>query len=174
MKLSWSHRLFLQVNQWVGSSRAYDVVVRFWAEYAIFAMAVGVAGYLLWSNRVTAITVVLVTLPLAWVVGMAIGWLIAWAYPHPRPVVELPQTRQIIVPLSTWKSLPSDHAFSAWLLVWGAVMGSAPGAAWWPLLGFGLSATGISAARVLAGVHYPRDIIWGFILAGVVALAFFG
>lgn len=167
--------MFLYVNRWAGTSRVYDVLVRFWAAYALFLLAVAVVGFLLWGNlQIGTVIFVFVWLPLMWAVGMAISWLIGWVYPHRRPVLELPKIHQIITPLSNWKSLPSDHAFSAWLLVFAAIFGPNGSTAVWPILVFFGCALIISIARVLAGVHYPRDILAGAALAGVVAWAFFG
>lgn len=167
--------MFLRVNRWAGKSRAYDVLVKFWAEYALFLLAFAVIVAILWQNpHIGSVIFVFVWLPLMWAAGMGISWLIGWAYPHPRPAVEFPKTHQLIVPLSNWKSLPSDHAFSAWLLALAAVFGLGGGTALWLVIGFVLCATLISLARVLAGVHYPRDVVAGMFLAGVVAWAFFG
>lgn len=175
MKLSWSHKLFLFVNKWAGKSRVYDVVVKFWAEYALFLLALAVVASILWqSPHIGAVIFVFVWLPLMWTAGMGISWLIGWAYPHRRPAIEFPKTHQIITPLSNWKSLPSDHAFSAWLLVFAAVVGLRGEGALGLMAVFTASAALISAARVLAGVHYPRDVVAGTVLAGVVAWAFFG
>lgn len=175
MKLSWSHKLFLVVNQWAGTSRVYDALVKFWAEYALFLFAFAVVASILWQNPHTgAVIFVFVWLPLMWAAGMGISWLIGWAYPHRRPAIEFPHTRQLITPLSNWKSLPSDHAFSAWLLVFAAVFGLHGSIATGLMAVFAACAVLISAARVLAGVHYPRDVVAGTVLAGVVAWAFFG
>lgn len=175
MKLSWSHKLFLYVNRWAGKSPAYDALVRFWAEYALFLLAAAVVVFLLGQNlHITTVIFVFVWLPLMWGAGMGISWLVGWAYPHRRPAIEFPKTHQIIIPLSNWKSLPSDHAFSAWLLVFAAIFGSTAGVSLWPIAVFVGCAILISIARVLAGVHYPRDIVAGTVLAGVVAWAFFG
>lgn len=172
MQLSWSHKLFLVFNRWIGVSRWYDILVRFWARVALFILA-GV------------VTVCAVTLPIplvirleglfwllmAWCMGMCVGWVVAWVWPHPRPIVELSGVRTLVAPLSNWKSFPSDHAFSAWLLVFFA--GLVWGNNWVTWTGV-ILASGVSVGRVLAGVHYPRDILAGLVLAGVVAWAFFG
>ena len=101
MKLSWSHRLFLYVNRWAGTSRVYDVFVRFWAEYALFLLAAAVIGYLLWRKpHLATMILMFVRLPLVWAVGMGISRLVGWVYPHRRPVIEFPKTHQIIAPLS--------------------------------------------------------------------------
>lgn len=175
MKLSWSHNLFLFVNQWAGQSRAYDAVVRFWAQPALFGLAAAVIIWLWWQYpQAPNLLFIFGWLPVMWLVGIGISGLIGWLYPHPRPIVELPKVREIIKPLSNWKSLPSDHAFSAWLLVFAAAFGPANGNPLaWPIWIFAFCALCISIARVLAGVHYPRDIVAGTALAGVVAWAFF-
>lgn len=172
MQLSWSHKLFLVFNRRIGVSKWYDTSVRFLARVTLFILAgVVMVGLVTLSTPLMDRLEWLIWLSVAWCVGMGMGWLVAWLFPHPRPVVELPGVKTLVTPLSNWKSFPSDHAFSAWLLVFftGFVLESSW--VWWSGM---VLAIGVSAGRVLAGVHYPRDILAGLALAGVVAWAFFG
>ena len=102
----------------------------------------------------------------AWVSGLAMSYLIALMWPHPRPIVEHPKTRQLFRPFEVWKSFPSDHTLSAFILaiipyqvgvssLWGTI--------------FFLLAAAVSFSRVYAGVHYPRDIAGGIVLAFIVS-----
>jgi membrane-associated phospholipid phosphatase len=110
----------------------------------------------------------------AGVTAFAISWLFGWLYPHRRPIVEFPEIKEIVKPLSNWKSLPSDHTIAAFLLVYFL---------WYYRVPFGINsgwfvcyflwATIVSVARVFAGVHYPRDIVAGFLLASGIAYLFF-
>lgn len=170
MKLSWSHKLFFQANRLVGRSKVFDALVKFWAEGMIFVLAMIVVGYL-WLQKINVSAAALfIYLPLTWVIGFGLSALIGWLWPHRRPTIEFPESKQLIIPLSNWKSFPSDHAFSAWLLVFVAY-GS--GSEIIPLIIFTIIALGISTARVLAGVHYPRDIMAGAVLAGIMSYLFF-
>ena len=175
MKLSWSHKLFFKANRLIGRSAWFDRTVKFWAEYALFFLTVLVLLFLwLRCPGPANLMFIFVWLPLLWLLGFGISALIGYVWPHRRPIVEFPEIRELITPLSNWKSLPSDHAFSAWLLVATVFLGPSCGpVAIWPAWIFALLATIISMARVFAGVHYPRDIVVGTALAWVVALVFF-
>ena len=175
MKLSWSHKLFFQTNRLVGKSAGFDALVKFFAKYALPILAVLVIWFLWWRYpQAPSLVLIFIWLPLLWLIGFGLSALIGLVYPHRRPNVEFPEIRRLITPLSDWKSLPSDHAFSAWLLVFAAWLTPNGGnLTTWPIIFFALWATLICLARVLAGVHYPRDIIAGTALAWVVALAFF-
>jgi hypothetical protein len=64
-KLSWSHRLFVTVNHRAGRTWLYDWLVRIWAEYAIFGLAIAVLGWLLVHEFILTVF----RLGLAWLVG---------------------------------------------------------------------------------------------------------
>src|SRR3989344_4380256 len=139
MQLSWSHKLFFLANRYSGRWKFFDRAVIFFAKNAIFA------------------------------IGLAAVWQFGWLYPHRRPVIEFPEVKEIIKPLSHWKSLPSDHAIMSALLAYFIFfLPSAPSIA----LSYFFWAIIISVARVFAGVHYPRDIVAGWILATTVAFIF--
>lgn len=172
MKLSWSHKLFFQANRLLGRSSALDGLIKFWAEYAIFLLGLVVlVGF--WFTAPNWWTFVWLSLRtgLALLVGLIASFSFAWIWPHHRPKTEFPEITELITPLSHWKSLPSDHSLLAWILTAAWL--------WFTTVNFGFdlviiaSATIICISRVLAGVHYPRDIVAGAALAWVVALIFF-
>lgn len=172
MKLSWSHKLFFQANRVVGQSSALDGLIRFWAEYAIFLLGLVVLiGMWFAAPNTWAFVWLAFCTGMALIVGLAASFSFAWIWPHHRPKAEFPEITELITPLSHWKSLPSDHSLVAWILV----------AAWLWFAEANLvfdsaiiaSAVIICISRVLAGVHYPRDILAGSALAWVVAWLFF-
>lgn len=174
MKLSWSHKLFFQANRLVGRSAGFDAAIKFLAEYGIFLLILGALGqawYL--APGIKTAVVLFAWLPGLWLVGFGLSALIGWLWPHRRPIVEFPEIKELITPLSNWKSMPSDHAFSAWLVVFITMQTWLASFSWVWLLPVGLMATLVCVARVLAGVHYPRDIIAGTVLAGVISILFF-
>lgn len=172
MKLSWSHKLFFQANRLLGRSSALDSLIKFWAEYAIFLLGL-VVLISFWFTTPDFLSFVWVSLRtgLALGVGLIISFSFAWIWPHHRPKTEFPEITELITPLSHWKSLPSDHSLVAWILTVAFL--------WFTNVNFGFdliiigSAVIICLARVLAGVHYPRDILAGSLLGWVVALLFF-
>lgn len=172
MKLSWSHKLFFQANRVLGRSAGLDAGIKFVAEYVLFLL--GLAVFLaLWQSSTHFKDFVFVGLRLGLVaiggLGLSFGFASLW--PHRRPKVEFPEIKELITPLSHWKSLPSDHSLLAWLLVW--VFWSYTNLGLFADILVGVAATAIGFSRVLAGVHYPRDIIAGALLATGLAYLFF-
>lgn len=171
MRLSWSHKLFFLANQHIGRSALFDRIVVFFAKDAIVIM--GLAVILVFSLLIHSWLGFFYLLMGPFVgpavLAFAVSWLFGWLYPHRRPIIEFPEVKEIIKPLSHWKSLPSDHAIMAALLAYFVV--SLPVS---PVIStiFFMWAILISVARVSAGVHYPRDIVAGWILATVVAFIF--
>lgn len=96
---------------------------------------------------------------LAGLFAVAATWLIKDWFPLPRPfeVMELPAPA--IVRTSSTASMPSGHSVYAALLV----------ATLWPLTGtLGRVATVVLAAavgwsRVAQGLHFPADVVWGWV-----------
>lgn len=176
MQLSWSHKLFFLTNRLSGRFSWFDrVVVSSAVEGLVFLaiatfLQVSLGLHWQWS-LIRAYTIKFVVGSL---VAFTISWLFGWIYPHRRPIVEFPEIKEIVRPLSNWKSLPSDHTVAAFLLVWflwfnQVVLGISPFA----LFSYFVWATVVSVARVFAGVHYPRDIVAGWCLATMVAFLFF-
>lgn len=172
MKLSWSHKLFFKTNRLLGRSKFFDALVRFWAEYAVFYFGLGVLisfwsisqdwDLFLWLVSQTGFLLIS---------GIFVSFIIAWLWPHSRPKVEFPEIRELITPLSHWKSLPSDHSLIAWILAITCLQFTTPGLV--ISLVVIIIAASIAIARVFAGVHYPRDVIAGMVLAMVLSYLFF-
>ncbi len=108
----------------------------------------------------------------AWQAGLAV--LLAWTVSdgvikplvhRDRPDVRFEASSVVARPPSSW-SFPSGHASSS---AAGALMLASA----WPSarVAFWLLAVGISASRVYLGVHYPSDVLAGF-LVGLIAAWF--
>lgn len=97
------------------------------------------------------------------VCALVLSWATALMWPHPRPIVAHPTLKPLIALTQNFKSFPSDHTnisfvFAFITLFHSAQVGMAP-------IGFLCFATLIALSRIIAGVHYPRDIIGGVIYA---------
>ncbi len=102
----------------------------------------------------------------AFVCAYGLSYSLAMALRLPRPIREFPYIRELIIPFGRWKSFPSDHTISATLLAIVHYFIS-------PYPVFLLSlfvALCIMAGRVYCGVHYPRDIIGGILVALIAVL----
>ncbi len=162
--MNWNRRLFFFVNKWVGKSQLLDMFGRWSAEYAVillFAWFLGALFFVVdgdYYRLVRILGVAASSWVIAWVLNLVIGLVVR----EPRPHLSFPKSRLLFNPLMSWKSFPSDHAMSAWLLVFLGLAVGLPGA----LLGIILAVL-VSWGRVFAGVHYPLDIVGGCAVAGV-------
>jgi undecaprenyl-diphosphatase len=165
--MDWNTRLFLKINSLVGKNRWFDAFGRAGAEWVIFGMA---AWFLvgMWMVRMPdrkAMFIGVMILGSAWSIGIMLSLLIGMMVKESRPHTKHPESNLLFHPLSSWKSFPSDHAFSAFLLLFLALMLGLPAA--WALLPLALW---VCWGRIYAGVHYPFDTVGGLCLAGLVTM----
>lgn len=164
-KPAWTSSLFLRVNRCVGKSRMIDMFMIFCAHYLIWILFLFL---MLWWWSL-GVLVVRVTLFSAMFVAMlAVSYTIALAHPRERPVCQLSGVKTLIHTFGTWKSFPSDHTIGATLLAYSGIV------AFSGLLEvqFVFACVLVALGRVWVGVHYPRDILGGFLVASAVILLF--
>ncbi len=159
-------RLFFKINGPLGRSRLLDNFGRAGGELVIIAMI----GWYMASAAVDHLPEVKkVILPIvflfcAWVVGWFLNLGLARLVREPRPYITYPQIKFLFKPLMGWRSFPSDHAMSAFVIVFMAHVFHLPSA--WALVPM---AVWVVWARVYAGVHYPLDILGGVAVAALVS-----
>ncbi len=159
--------LFRKINQFVGTSRWLDAIGRAGAEWVIVAM---VAWFILTDIALFSPSKKVIVLPIlflgaAWTLGWFLNVIIGLIVREPRPHITHPESKLLFAPLMNWKSFPSDHAMSAWLIFFMALMLHFP----W-VGGLLFLAVWVSLGRVYAGVHYPFDIVGGAAVAGLVTV----
>ncbi|AOT72138.1 hypothetical protein Gferi_22910 [Geosporobacter ferrireducens] len=132
-----------------------------------------------WSSKVFAViylsSIVCVvrqgnTLLIPLVLGPALGlgtvYIIRFFYYRPRPFTRLKV--QSLIDHEESSSLPSKHALSAFVIATSVLC-------IYPVPGYGIlllaSITGIS--RIMVGVHYPLDIIFGAVLGIIIGIGTF-
>lgn len=166
--MNFNVRLFFKINELQAkNNRWLDAFGRAGAEFVIIAM-VGwyVAGIALQHMPDTqAIFLHIGLLALCWAVGWLLDIGIGFLVKEPRPHVTYPESKLLFQPKMSWKSFPSDHAMSAWLIFFLAVIFNLPG-----LEVLGLLAMWVCWGRVYAGVHYPFDTIGGMLVAALVSM----
>ena len=88
--------------------------------------------------------------------GLAASQVITEFWQRPRPFVAHPHDTILLVAPSNEPSFPSDHAVAAFAIAFAvAFVGRRVGAA------FLAGATLLAVARVIAGLHYPGDVLGG-------------
>lgn len=167
MKLSWSQNLFLRINKQIGGRPWLDRLMTFCGHYLIYVL---VASMAFWASAVffrrgpEEFLSYAITLGTVGVCAFAVSWTIALLLPRKRPIGEFPHIREIFRPVGAWKSFPSDHTIASFVIAEVTWKLGVP--IWFGLLLF-LFALCIGLGRVYVGVHYPRDIIGGTIVASV-------
>ena len=159
--------LFLKINGLIGRNRWLDLFGRAGAEFVVIAMLGWyVASVFLSSNTAKeTILVRLGTLAAVWLLGWFIDLFIAVIVKEPRPQVTRPETKLLFQPIMNWKSFPSDHAMSAFLMVFLSLMFGLPG-----VEGLVAMAIWVCWGRVFSGLHYPFDLVGGFAVAALVTV----
>ncbi|MEK7141131.1 MAG: phosphatase PAP2 family protein [Patescibacteria group bacterium] len=160
-------KIFLKINGSAGKSKLLDSFGRAGAEWLIVAMGAWYIASVLIDRMPDKrlVFLPLVFLAAAWAIGWVVSLLISLTMHEPRPYVSYPQTRLLFKPLMSWKTFPSDHSMSAWLMVFMAYIFHLPGA--WALAPMALW---VVWGRVYAGMHYPLDILGGLGVAAFVAV----
>jgi undecaprenyl-diphosphatase len=96
--------------------------------------------------------------------GLLVSQVISHIWDRPRPFMAHPHDTILLVTRSTEPSFPSDHAVAAFAIAFSvALIGKRMGALFLSV------ATVIAVFRVIAGVHYPGDVLGGAVIGLVCA-----
>lgn len=96
-----------------------------------------------------------------------VNGLVKWVVHHPRPFWIDPQVKALS--LESAYGLPSGHAQNA-VAVWPTVARAA-GAPWLMVAAVFLI-FGVSISRVYLGVHFPQDVLGGWLIGAIVVAAY--
>ena|SRR3989344_2713226 len=157
-------QLFYLLNGVAGQSVTLDGVIVFVASYlpyltvAVFIILVVLSQY----SRQEKWELFLVAGAASIIARLGVTELIRFFYHHPRPFVALPDVHQLLTD-SAW-SFPSGHATFFFAMATAIYLYNKQ----WGT-GFLLAAVLITVGRVIAGVHYPSDILGGAIIGGIIA-----
>ncbi len=156
--------IFRYLNSFAGKYSWLDTLVVFSAETLAVVLLLGLV-YFLFSHEHKGkgfhnVIVVLSTALLALLVALFIKYI----YPYPRPFDVLDNVTKLINP-NSMNSFPSGHAtfFSA---IAGVLYFYHKKLA----IFYTLGALLIGVSRVVAGIHWPFDILTGYIVGGLVAV----
>jgi len=157
--MNWNVRLFFKINSLVGRYRWLDVFGWFGAELAIFLMLAVYIVYLFFNFSLYPIGESIPVFIIAWIIGFLLSLLIGYLVKSPRPYITHPeQVKKKINTLFGWKSFPSDHSMTAFLILFLSIGNPLA----WIFLALALL---VGFGRVFTGVHYPLDVIGGAFVA---------
>ena len=157
--------LFRFLNNLAGQNDFFDKIVLFSAEFLILSVFVVLAYFVIRArgNRQVAIknsVIIIFTALLAW----ACADMIKYIFSNPRPFLTLDSVN-LLFEHGGYDSFPSGHttifvAVASSFMFYSRRLGL--------VMMFLALITGVS--RVISGVHWPVDILGGFILGGGFAL----
>lgn len=153
--------LFFYLNNFAGKSVCFDSVVIFCAEYLPYVLVAGFLLILIFSKKTSQekIKIFIFTAISIFLSRAVIAEIIRYFYHVPRPFVN-----NDIIPLishAPTASFPSGHAVFFFALA-TAIMLATQWRTWGAVFFAGAILIGI--ARVIAGLHWPADILGGAII----------
>lgn len=159
--------LFEAINQSAGHVPLVDDVMKFVAQYGIYAVAlIAVASWFSRGGTAADHRIAVYTALAATALALAVTLAIQHAYVHQRPFVVRTDVVQL-VDHSPDASFPSEHATAAFALAAGI------GLYRWRLgAALLVLAAWMAVARVYVGIHYPGDVAGGALIGVLAAVAF--
>lgn len=160
-------KIFYFFNNLAGHSAAFDSLIVFLADYleyfliTFFILLLFLSAY----SKKEKIRIFWVTALSAAIARLGIINLIRFFYHRPRPFLTLP-VRQLIA--ENEYSFPSGHAAFFFAMAMAIYFYNKKWGAW-----FFAAAVLITIARIVAGVHYPSDILGGAVIGALTAWAVF-
>ena len=150
--------IFYFFYNFANKSALLDQIITFLAVYFPFFVVLAAAAYLLLYKSWRSFFLVFLSFGVAGILARILKELIQ----HSRPFFELSDIHTLFI--KTTYSFPSEHA--AFFGALAVAMGRENKRAGYAFLVFALL---IGFARVAAGVHFPGDILGGYVLGGVIA-----
>ena len=157
-------QLFHWLNNLAGQSRAFNAVIVFLAEYIPYIVVLAFLALLFYYSDYARQEKIRIfcTVTLATIIARyGVAEIIRFFYHRQRPFITF--DTPALFTESSW-SFPSGHAAFFFALAAALYLYNKKWGAW-----FFLAAIFISISRVIAGVHYPSDILGGALVGIAVA-----
>ena len=160
--MNLNHKLFYLLNGLAGHSPFVDSLIVFIAsDLPWIIIAVTISYFLFFQKSIKKFLVLCFMVGLPIVLTQFLKWII---FKHPRPFVGLPDVVKLI-DISSFDSFPSGHAtvfaaITTAVFIYDRTLGVI----------FIFATLLIGIARIAAGVHYPLDILTGFVIGFVVSI----
>lgn len=152
-------KIFYFLNNLAGQSRIFDWLIIFFAAELQYILVALFAAFLLWTKMYSLgekMRIFWVALIAVVISRLVITGLIRFFYERPRPFL-VSRVHQLIAENS--HSFPSGHATFFFALATAVYFYNKR----WGLWFFAASIV-MGAARVMAGVHYPSDVLGGALI----------
>jgi len=161
-------QLLYLLNNLAGRSPLFDGLIVFLASYLAYVLVVLFLALVFFSHysKRDKWELVLVTGISAVIARLGITELIRFFYHHPRPYLALPDVHNLFTD-SSW-SFPSGHATFFFAMATAVYLYNKKWGIW-----FFIATILITVSRVIAGIHYPSDIVGGALIGIIVAYATF-
>ncbi len=155
----WDLKIFGAFNGLAGKNRFFDAIVIFFARYYTVIMPIGLFFYILETHAHLSFRQLIYSqLIVLFVARGVVVETIRLFYRRTRPFQDHKVTQLIKKYIEA--SFPSGHAIT--LISMGLALGYFdPGLGWFMVL----SGVVVGLARLVAGVHYPLDVLAGIVLA---------
>lgn len=163
--LSWDVLLFRWVNS-AFHSPTLDGVMVFassawtWILLALWFVLIGIVR----GNRRLLLSCLSIGIAIG-IVDVASYWVLKPAFGRLRPCIQMSDVRLVTGSCGGEYSFPSNHAANA-----AAVVSAASFAQRTPLIGASILAVLVGISRVYLGVHFPADVLAGWIFGAICGL----
>jgi undecaprenyl-diphosphatase len=166
-------KLLYFFNDFTGKSRVFDTLIVFLAEYLQYILIVAFLLLLYFSaySKREKLYIFGVTTISIIIARLGIVEIIRFFYHRPRPFLTLPVNKLLsngwFYADTEW-SFPSGHSAFFFAMATAIYLYNKKWGVW-----FFIAAILMNISRVVAGVHYPSDILGGVIIGIVVGYAIF-
>lgn len=154
--ISLDKQLFYFLNSLAKRNAILDIVWVFLAKYCIFIFGL-ILIYLLFKDRALFYKIIL-----GLIISIVIVELIKKSLFFPRPFLQ--ENIRVLIAHQPDSAFPSKHATVAFAIAFGIFLKKKKLGMWLLVLAFL-----VSLSRVVAGVHYPLDILAGALIGTCVA-----
>lgn len=173
MYMWWDYFIFQKLNHLINHKTMigfyFDTVIIFLADILIFFIPALILIFYFLAPKIKKIIYqqVIIVAALSAAFAFSVSQIIGKIYFRPRPFVSHQETIRLIKALEAIsdKSFPSDHTTVSFAIAFAVFFYNR-------FLGLILLIMGllIGAARIIAGVHYPSDVLGGIVLGLLSAL----
>jgi undecaprenyl-diphosphatase len=161
-------QLFYLLNNLAGKSQFFDGAIVFLASYFAYILIVVFLAFVFFSqySKSEKLQVFFIAGISTLIARFGITEFIRFFYHRPRPFSTFDNVQQLLTS-NEW-SFPSGHATFFFALSTAVYLYNKKWGTW-----FFVATILMTVSRVIAGIHYPSDVIGGALIGMAVAYAFF-